>query len=110
MGWSPNHKRIREHYNPVMTAAEKEHALFVTEQPCFGCGSWPVQAHHTLLSFPEKRWRRDHSWLLAACAACHADIHDWYGDEAKWLESIGRTPEEAIAYMAELHEVRKQYG
>lgn len=110
MGWSPNHKRIKAKYSPVMTAAEKEHALFVTEQLCFGCGSCPVQAHHTLLSFPEKRWRRDHDWLLPVCYACHTNIHDNFGDETVWLESIGRTPEEAIAYMAGLHEVRAKYG
>lgn len=110
MGWSPNHKRIRERYNPVMTAAEKEHAMRVMERACFGCGYHQTIAHHTLLSFPEKRWRRDHDWLLPVCYACHTNIHDNFGDETVWLQSIGRTPEEAIAYMAELHEVRAMDG
>lgn len=59
-----------------------------------------------MLTFPEKRWRRDHNWLLPVCFTCHSDIHDRFGDEAKWLESIDETPELAIEYMAYLRRER----
>lgn len=110
MGWSPRHNRMKERYNPVMNAAEKEHALFVMEQLCFGCGYHQTVAHHTLLAAPEKRWRRDHRWLLPVCYACHTNIHDNFGDEVAWLASVGRTPEEAIEHMAYLHDARMKYG
>lgn len=102
MGWSPAHGRIREKYNPVMNVAEKRHKARVQREPCFGCGSPFVQAHHTLLKFPEKRWRRDHMCLLPVCAACHALIHDHFGCEELWLDSIGIETDEAIGYILRL--------
>jgi hypothetical protein len=104
MGWSPQHKPIREKYSPVMNAEEKRYQRHVRLQPCFGCGSLYTTAHHTLLRFPEKRWRRDHRFLLPVCAPCHTMIHDRYGNEESWLALVGRKPEEAIAYMAQLWE------
>lgn len=98
------HNRIRPKYNPVMTAAEKAHADKVRASPCFGCGVQGVSAHHTLLKFPDKRWRRDHYWLLGVCDREHRLIHDYFGTEEAWLDSIGRTPEEAIEHMRGLHD------
>lgn len=108
MGWSPNHNPIREKYSPRMTAAEKRHASFVAQQVCYGCGASPVQAHHTLLKFIGKRSRREHHYLLPVCFRCHSDIHDRFGNEAKWLESVDREASEAIEYMRYLHIAREE--
>lgn len=96
MGYQVTQKRIRDHYRPVMNAAEKRHRAYVMEQPCFGCGRNADHAHHTLLKWPGKRWRRDHRCLLAVCGPCHTAIHDYFGDEEKWLENVERTPADAI--------------
>lgn len=93
-------------YNPKMTAAEKRHAQHVAGQPCFGCGAWGTQAHHSLLRFPEKPERRSHRWLLPLCFECHASLHTRFGNEAKWLESVGRTVDEAVEYMRSLQNAR----
>lgn len=93
------HNRMRPKYNPVMNAAEKRHADKVRASECFSCGVRGVHSHHTLLKFPEKRWRRDHDWLLPVCEREHALIHDYFGTEEAWLDSIGKTPEEAIEHM-----------
>lgn len=101
MGWSPNHGRIKERYNPNPNAAERAFEAWLRDQPCYGCGRWGVEIHHTLLRFPEKRWRRDHRWQLPVCPQCHRGkegIHGM-GDEAAWLESIGKSEGSAIAYM-----------
>lgn len=103
MGWKPNHNRMRSKYNPKMNADELRHKDKVKRQPCYGCGRFGVHAHHTLLKFPEKRWRRDHDWLLPACETCHSLIHDYYGTEEAWLDSHEKTPDEAIEYMRYLH-------
>lgn len=102
MGYSPPHKRIREHYNPRMNAAEERHRERVQQQLCFGCSGRGGTAHHTLLEFEGKRWRRDHRMLLPVCDPCHTDIHDHFGDEEKWLASHTRTKAEAIAEMETL--------
>ena len=94
-----NHKRIRETYNRRMNAAELRHKANVKRKPCYGCGRNGVHAHHTLLEFEGKRFRRDHRCLLPACPQCHSMIHDWYGCEEMWLESVGQSRENAIAYM-----------
>ena len=93
-------KRMK--YNPVMNAAERRHKARVQQQLCFGCGAYPTTAHHTLLTFDGKRWRRDHRMLLPVCLRCHTDIHDRFGNEAKWLASVGKSVEEAIAYIQRL--------
>lgn len=102
--------RVKPKYRPQMNSEEKAHKAHVLQQPCFGCGAQATQAHHTLLALPGKRWRRDHAWLMPLCAPCHTAIHDRFGNEAKWLESVGRTAEDAIEHMAYLHEVRVKYG
>jgi hypothetical protein len=102
MGYQVNHKRIREHYSPTMTAAEVRHREYVRDQPCFGCGSIADHAHHTLLKWPGKRWRRDHRCLLPVCLGCHAVIHDHLGDEEVWLDLFGIEPSDAIAEMERL--------
>lgn len=96
----PNFKTGK--YNPQMNAVERRHKARIEQYRCFCCGAWPVTAHHTLLSFPEKRWRRDHRYLLPVCFQCHSDIHDRFGNEEKWLESFGETAASAITYMKRL--------
>lgn len=99
MGWTPDHKRIKARYNPTPNAEEERHERRVKERPCFGCGRFGVHAHHTMLDFPAKRWRRDHRYQLPVCGDCHQGtkgIHG-IGSEKKWLASIGRTEAEAIA-------------
>lgn len=101
MGWSPNHGRIKERYNPVPNAQERRHEQRLETLPCFGCGRFGGRCHHTMLKFPAKRWRRDHRYQLPVCDECHQGdngIHG-IGSEAKWLESIGKTEAEAIAFV-----------
>ena len=59
-----------------------------------------------MLNFPAKRFRRNHRYQLPVCNDCHAGpdgIHG-IGSEATWLESMNRTPEEAIAYVLDLRD------
>lgn len=108
MGYKVNHGRIKPKYSPNMNAREKRHKAYVKEQPCFGCGAKPVDAHHTMLNFEGKRWRRDHMWLLPVChSVCHQGRHGIHGigSEAAWLERIGQTQQAAIDYMAWLWEM-----
>jgi len=104
---SVNHGRIKPKYDPKPNAREKKHKAFVKDQSCFGCGSKPVDAHHSLLDVDGKRWRRDHLWLLPLCHyGCHQGdrgVHG-LGSEKAWLASIGQTQESAIAYMRWLQE------
>lgn len=97
MGYSPDHKRIKARYNPKPNAAERRHIERVKERPCFGCGVFGAVAHHTLLDFPEKRWRRDHMCLLPLCDPCHRTLHTVFGNEADWIASVERTEDEAVA-------------
>lgn len=101
MGWKPDHKRIKATYSPILSAAEKRHEARVQGKACFGCGRYGCSAHHLMLPFPEKRWRRDHRFRLPLCRDCHQGpkgVHG-VGSEALWLESIGRTPDEAIDHV-----------
>lgn len=92
-----SHKRIKPKYNPRPNAAEKRHRDYVKEHLCFGCGAMADDAHHTKLNFPSKRFHpRDHLCLLPLCRHCHAAIHDRFGNEEKWLASVGKSPAEAI--------------
>jgi hypothetical protein len=98
MGWKPDHRRIKEKYNPIPNAAEKRHEERMRADPCFGCGRNSGPLHHTRLRFPEKRFEdRDHRYQLPLCNECHAAAHAVR--EPDWLASIGRTEAEAIAYM-----------
>lgn len=104
MGWKPDHKRIKETYSPYLSAAEKRHEIRVKDEPCFGCGRYGCEAHHIMLPFPAKRWRRDHRYRLPVCPECHRGpegIHG-IGDEAKWLASVGKTEGEAVAHVQQL--------
>lgn len=71
------------------------------QEPCFGCGRHGVELHHTMLTFPQKRWRRDHRYQLPVCSDCHRGpegIHG-IGSEVKWLATVEKTEGAAIAYM-----------
>lgn len=70
------------------------------EEPCFGCGRNAECLHHTMLRFAEKRWRRDHRYQLGLCRACHDALH-MGGCEIAWLERIGKTEAEAVAYLVQ---------
>jgi hypothetical protein len=101
MGWSPNHKRIKEKYNPRPNAQEARHEAHLYDLPCIGCGRFGVELHHTMTEFPEKRWRRDHRFQLPVCPDCHRGpqgIHG-IGDEALWAESVGLKDTGLIAKM-----------
>lgn len=107
MGWSPNHGRIKERYNPKPNAAEERHEQRLEMLPCFGCGRLGGRCHHTMLNFPAKRWRRDHRYQLPICDECHQGpkgIHG-LGSEKKWLVNIGKTEAEAIAEIVGLWEI-----
>ena len=86
MGWSPNHARIKERYSPKPNAVEARHEQRLRDHPCLGCGRFGVELHHTLRTFPAKRWRRDHRYQLPLCAACHrgADGIHGLGSETLW--------------------------
>lgn len=108
MGYKVTHQRIKPKYNATPNAREKRHKRHVQGQSCFGCGKAPPNdAHHTLLAFEGKRWRRDHMWLLPLCHyGCHQGqrgVHG-VGSEQAWLRSVGQTEAAAIAYMAWLWE------
>lgn len=101
MGWRPDHKRIKPKYSPTPNAEEARHEARLEKLPCYGCGRFGVACHHTLLNFPEKRFRRDHRYQLPVCYDCHQGpqgIHG-IGSEATWLESVGKSVDRAIAYM-----------
>ncbi len=104
MGWSPEHGRIKARYNPQPNAAERRHEKRLEALPCFGCGRFGVSCHHTMLSFPAKRFRRDHRFQLPLCWGCHQGPNGVHGigSESKWLSSIGISEGEAIAYMLDL--------
>jgi len=89
MGVPVNHKRMKQKYSPVMNAAEKRHKAWIKSLPCIGCGAvGRSDAHHTLLSIPGKRWRRDHEFLIPVCWDCHQGprgIHG-IGNELTWCE------------------------
>lgn len=91
--------RIKPKYNPQPNAAETRLEAMLREQPCYGCGGQAHLCHHTLLTFPEKPRRRDHRYQLGLCAPCHDQLHCKFGDEAVWLEYMGRSEGEAIEYM-----------
>lgn len=97
MGWSPNHGRMKPKYNPNPNAAERAFEGHLRDQPCFGCGRQTHVCHHTRLEFAGKVRRREHRWQMPLCNACHLDCHAVR--ESVWLESIGKRPEQAIAYM-----------
>ena len=106
MGWTPDHKRMRQTYSPILSAAEKRHEARVQTSLCFGCGTFGegIEAHHLMLPFDGKRWRRDHRYRLPVCVACHRGqrgIHG-FGREALWLSYVGKTLAEAIARVKEL--------
>lgn len=87
MGWKPDHGRIKPKYNPQPNAEERRHEDRLREMPCIGCGVFGVIAHHTMMKFPAKRWRRDHRFQLPVCEKCHVGkggIHDI--TEAKWAK------------------------
>lgn len=101
MGWVPDHKRIKERYNPVPNAAEARHEARVREHVCFGCGRRDVELHHTLLEFEGKRFRRDHRYQLPVCRHCHRGPYGIHGlgSEVEWLENLGVSEPEAVAYL-----------
>lgn len=110
MGWTPNHKRIKERYNPTPNAEERRHEERLETLPCFGCGRFGVACHHTMLSFPAKRWRRDHRYQLPLCWVCHQGprgIHG-IGSEAAWLESVRKTEAEAIEFVQRQWEISQE--
>jgi hypothetical protein len=102
MGWKPDHKPIKERYNPKPNAAEQRHEDRVREsESCYGCGRWGVELHHTKLEFEGKRWKRDHRYQLPVCPHCHRGPYGIHGigSEVAWLEVIGKTEAETVAYM-----------
>jgi hypothetical protein len=92
MGWKPDHRPIREKYNPKPNAAEARHEDRLRGLPCIGCGrEGNIECHHTMMEFPNKRWRRDHHYQLPVCPDCHRGpkgIHG-IGSEAKWAAARG---------------------
>lgn len=101
MGWKPNHKPIREKYNPKPNAAEARHEARLREKPCFGCGRWTnLHVHHTKMEFPEKRWARDHRYQFTVCEECHMGPEGIHSiTEAEWAKRRGL---DTIALVKEL--------
>lgn len=94
MGVPVNHKRMKPRNNP--NAAEMRHHHRVKLLDCFGCGApGPSECHHTMLAFEEKRWRRDHRFLIPFCPSCHRGRYGVHGlgSEALWCERTGRDTE-----------------
>lgn len=109
MGWKPNHKRIKPKYDPNPNAEERRHEDDLKKLPCIGCGRRGGVAHHTMLSFPAKRWRRDHRYQVPLCDECHAGkdgIHG-IGSEAKWWARHGWSVEQAVGYIIGLWDARQ---
>jgi hypothetical protein len=89
MGYEPNHKRIRERYNPTPTEREKRHHLRVMDLPCLVCLATPCGVfHHLLQNCAGKRWRRDHEFGVPLCDPCHRGLHA-NGSEIAWQGSFG---------------------
>lgn len=96
--------RIKAKYNPQPNAAEKRHEQRLYRMPCYGCGRYGVELHHTMLPFPEKRRRRDHRYQLPVCSECHRGqngIHG-LGSERKWLKSVGKSEASTVAFLVRL--------
>ena len=97
MGYKVTHGRIKEKYNPLPNASEARHESRLRELPCFGCGGPCQEVHHTRLQFIQKRFRRDHRYQLPLCKPCHDAAHEVR--EADWLASVGKSADQAIAFM-----------
>lgn len=93
----PKHGRIREKYNPTPSAGEKAfHLWLIDSHPCAcGCGAPAGVVHHILAKHPDKRWRRDHEFVVPMNGACHMALHA-AGSEAKFQPGID------YAWMAEI--------
>jgi hypothetical protein len=62
----------------------------IADLPCLGCGSWPVEVHHSLTA-PGKIRRRDHRFVAPLCPACHRGSQGVHGlgSERLFGERIG---------------------
>lgn len=100
MGWKPDHKRIKPKYNPTPNAEERRHEERLEKLPCIGCGRRGGVCHHTMLTFPAKRFRRDHRFQVPVCNDCHLSIHK--GREATWWAGKGWSEDRAAAYVQDL--------
>jgi hypothetical protein len=93
-----SHGRIKERYNPTPTPAEKLHHLRLIALPCICCGRDGGIVHHVLTSHIEKRWRRDHEWVLPMNDDCHRSLHS-HGKERLWCEDRGFDPVHEAAFL-----------
>jgi len=83
--------RIKPKYNPVPNAKERRHHERLISMPCIACKGSGGVAHHVLTAHFEKRWRRDHEWVLPMCDSCHRALHS-HGDEQRWCNALGFDP------------------
>ena len=83
MGAPVRHGRIKPKYNPVPNAKERRHHERLMNLPCLACGGAGGVVHHVLTRHFEKRWRRDHEWVLPMDDNCHRALHA-HGNEREW--------------------------
>lgn len=82
--------RVKRKATSPPTAAEQRHMDRIAAMPCLGCGTWPVEVHHSLTA-PGKRCRRDHRFVCPLCPNCHrgsTGVHG-LGSERLFGERIG---------------------
>lgn len=81
--------RIKPKYKRRPSDKELEHHLSVMSLPCAACGKEPCGvAHHLMQDAPDKRWRRDHEFVVPLCDTCHRELHN-HGNERAWCEANG---------------------
>ena len=78
-------RRMKAKYNPVPNAKERRHHERLMNLPCLACGGAGGVVHHVLTRHFEKRWRRDHEWVLPMDDNCHRALHAC-GNEREWCE------------------------
>lgn len=61
----------------------------ISEMPCLGCGSVPIERHHSLTAKGKIR-RRDHRFIIPLCPECHRGVSGVHGvTERVFGERIG---------------------
>jgi hypothetical protein len=71
---------------------DKEHLVFVANQPCLLCGRTPSDAHHLRFAQPRAMSRKvSDEFTVPLCRTHHRQLHH-AGDEVAWWNDLGVDP------------------